>query len=54
MTEATFRIFAGNRSVDIQTVTEAFALERLFELAEGEVLERSVFLRAPKASPTRG
>jgi len=50
MTEATFRIFAGGKYVDIQTVTEAFALERLFELEEGEVLEGSVFLRAPKAS----
>jgi len=50
MNEATFGIFAGDKSVDIQTVTEAFALERLFELAEGEVLGGSVFLREPKAS----
>jgi hypothetical protein len=50
MTEATFRILAGDKSVDIQTATEAFALERLFELTEGEELEASVFLRAPKAS----
>jgi len=50
MNEATFGIFAGDKSVDIQTVTKAFALERLFELAEGEVLGGSVFLREPKAS----
>lgn len=50
MNEATFRIFAGDKYVDIQTITEAFALERLFELAEGEALEGSVFLRAPKSS----
>ena len=50
MNEATFRIFAGDKFVDIQTVTEGFALERLFELTEGEELEGSVFLRAPKAS----
>jgi len=49
MNEALFRIFAGDRYVDIQTVTQGFALERLFELEEGEKLEGSVFLRAPRS-----
>jgi hypothetical protein len=50
MNEATFRIFAGDKSVDILAATEAFPLELLFELEEGEQLDTSVFLRAPKAS----
>jgi hypothetical protein len=53
MNEAIFRIFAGDRYVDIQTEARGFALERLFELEEGENLEDSVFLRAPRsASPS--
>jgi hypothetical protein len=50
MNEATFRIFAGDRYIDIQTVTQGFALECLFELEEGDELESSVFLRAPRSS----
>jgi hypothetical protein len=49
MKEAIFRIFAGDKHVDIQTVTRGFPLERLFELEEGDKLEDSVFLRAPKS-----
>ncbi|MBN2552742.1 MAG: hypothetical protein JXB06_08220, partial [Spirochaetales bacterium] len=50
MNEAIFRIFAGDRSVDIQTASENLPLERLFELEEGERLEDSVFLRAPRSA----
>jgi hypothetical protein len=49
MKEAIFRIFAGDKHVDIQTVTRGFPLERLFELEEGDKFEDSVFLRAPKS-----
>jgi hypothetical protein len=49
MNEAFFRIFAGDKYVDIQTLTRGFALERLFELEEGQRLEDSVFLRDPKS-----
>jgi hypothetical protein len=49
MKEALFRIFAGDKYIDIQTVTRGFPLERLFELEEGDKLEDSVFLRAPKS-----
>jgi hypothetical protein len=49
MNEATFRIFAGDKHIDIQTVSEGFPLERLLELEEGDKLEDSVFLRAPKS-----
>jgi hypothetical protein len=49
MNEAIFRIFAGDRYIDIQTVTRGFPLERLFELEEGDRLEESVFLRAPRS-----
>jgi hypothetical protein len=49
MKEAIFRIFAGDKYIDIQTVTRGFPLERLFELEEGDKLEDSVFLRAPKS-----
>ena len=47
MNEAIFRIFAGDKYIDIQTVSEGLPLERLLELEEGERLEESVFLRAP-------
>jgi hypothetical protein len=50
MNEATFRIFAGDRHVDIRTVSEGFTLEGLFELAEGQKLEESVFLRKPRST----
>jgi hypothetical protein len=50
MNEAIFRIFAGDRHVDIQTTSEGFPLERLFELEEGDRLEDSVFLRAPRSA----
>jgi hypothetical protein len=50
MNEAMFRIFAGDRHIDIQTTSEGFPLERLFELEEGENLEESVFLRAPRST----
>jgi len=50
MNEATFRIFAGEKHIDIQAASHGFALERLFELEEGERLEDSVFLRAPKST----
>ena len=49
MNEAIFRIFAGDRHIDIQTVSEGFPLERLLELEEGQRLEDSVFLRAPRS-----
>jgi hypothetical protein len=50
MNQATFRVFAGDKTVDIQVVTQGFSLERLLELGEGQEIERSVFLRAPMAS----
>lgn len=50
MNEAIFRVFAGDRSVDIQTASEDFPLERLLELDEGERLEDSVFLRDPRSA----
>jgi hypothetical protein len=50
MNEALFRIFAGDRYVDIQIVSRGFPLERLFELEEGDKLEDSVFIRAPKSA----
>jgi len=49
MNEAIFRVFAGDRHIDIQTVTRGFPLERLLELEEGDRLEDSVFLRAPRS-----
>jgi hypothetical protein len=49
MNEALFRIFAGDKYIDIRTVTQGFPLERLFELEEGDKLEDSVFLRAPNS-----
>jgi len=49
MKEALFRIFAGDKYIDIQTVARGFPLERLFELEEGDKLEDSVFIRAPKS-----
>ena len=48
--EATFRIFAGDKHVDIKVVTEGFGVEQLLEIAEGDALHRSVFLREPRAS----
>ena len=50
MNEAIFRVFAGDRSVDIQTASESLPLERLFELKEGDSLEESVFFRAPRSA----
>ena len=50
MNEAIFRIFAGDKYIDIQTVSEGLPLERLLELEEGERLEESVFLRAPRSA----
>jgi hypothetical protein len=49
MNGAIFRVFAGGRYVDIQTISETLPLERLFELEEGDRLEDSVFLRAPRS-----
>jgi len=50
MNEAIFRVFAGDRYIDIQTISESLPLERLFELEEGDRLEDSVFLRAPRSA----
>ncbi len=50
MNESIFQIFAGDKYVNIRVVTNGFALEQLFELNEGEDLESSVFLRAPRSS----
>jgi hypothetical protein len=50
MKEALFRIFAGDKYIDIQTVARGFPLERLFELEEGDKLEDSVFIRAPSST----
>lgn len=50
MNESIFQIFAGDKYVNISVVTKGFALEQLFELNEGEDLESSVFLRAPRSS----
>lgn len=50
MNEAIFRIFAGHRYIDIRTISEGFPLERLLELEEGDRLEDSVFLRAPRSA----
>jgi hypothetical protein len=49
MNRAIFRIFAGDKYIDIQTLSKGFPLERLLELEEGARLEDSVFLRAPSS-----
>lgn len=49
MNESIFRIFAGDKYVNIRVITKGFALEQLFELNEGEDLESSVFLRDPRS-----
>lgn len=45
--EITFRIYAGNKCVDINTVTAGLSLEKLLEIEEGEGFENSVYLRKP-------
>jgi len=50
MNENIFRIFAGDKHVDIHVISNGFALEQLLELNKGEDLETSVFLRAPQSS----
>ena len=46
-TEATFRIWAGDKSVDVRTTTEGVSLEALLDLEDGAALESSVYLRVP-------
>ena len=50
-TEATFRIWTGDKSVDVRTTTEGVSLEALLDLEDGAALESSVYLRVP--DPTR-
>lgn len=50
MNESIFRVFAGDKYVDIRVIANGFALEQLFELDEGEDLKNSVFLRAPRST----
>ncbi len=45
--EITFRIYTGNKYVDINTVTESLSLESLLEIEEGVAFENSVYLREP-------
>ncbi|MBN1557902.1 MAG: hypothetical protein JW951_07130 [Lentisphaerae bacterium] len=50
MQEAVFRIYAGERHVDIRVTTEGLALETLLEIPEGAPPEQSVYLREPDPS----
>ena len=47
--EIVFRIYAGEKYVDVKTVTEGISIERLLEVEEGEDLENSVYLREPNS-----
>ena len=51
--EITFRIYTGNKYVDIKILTEGVSLEKLLEIEEGEHLENSVYLREPDSFPRR-
>ena len=53
MNEAIFRIFAGDRYVDIQVASRGFPLERLFELVVRYLLEEEGMGRSPRAGLTR-
>ncbi len=47
--EIVFRIFAGDKYVDIKTMTEDISIESLLEVEEGGGLENSVYLREPNS-----